>query len=352
MATNTDITPADAPSGSLAQFGPALPSTDAMGRLEEWVVAASRASALVSPLIGSAFVPDAYKPKIDPRASDEDKAAAWETARANATAAVLLGLSIGLDPLTALQQIYLVKGRPGMYSKMKVALLMARGFKIWTETLTDDVAVVAGIRPGDEVRTVEVTMEMAKKAGWLSNEAYSKTPQDMLWARAAGRWCDRYGGDRLQGLASVEDIPDVVQVEAQVGSPVRRVTAADLGLALRTETAAQSAAVDAELAADHAARMSTPAPSTVDAGGQTVIDIGDAPAAISDEQRATLSELLRQTNRAAKSKAVQYIAGVIGHPVDGPQDLTTDQADDVIRNLRADVEQNQAETDPGGTAKP
>ena len=322
MATNTDLAPTTTDRSSpLAQLGPVLPSTDAMARLEEWVVAASRANALITPLVGSAFVPDAYKPKVGQNAPDEEKQAAWDTARANATAAVLLGLSIGLDPLTALQQIYLVKGRPGMYSKMKVALLQSRGFKIWTDELTDDVAVVSGIRPGDEVRTVTVDMAMARKAGWTSNEAYAKTPQDMLWARAAGRWCDRYGGDHLHGIATVEDIPDVVQVEARVGAPLR-VTAADV---LGTEAEDPQIPNHQPPTVDNA--VEGPGPE------RPVIDIGNAPAAITTAQSKKMYGLLRDKGKDDKDLALVYIAGVIGHEVGSTKDLTVEEASQVIDAL-------------------
>lgn len=348
--TTTDIAPTDnAQPSPLVQLGPGSVPTDAMARLHEWVNAASQAHALVAPLVHSAFVPDAYKPKLGANASDDDRAYAIQVAIANATSAVLFGLSLGFDPLTALQQIYLVNGRPGMYAKAKVALLQSRGYDIWTETLTDEQATVSGRRPGDErVHTVTITMEDAKRADWTKNDTYRKTPKDMLYARAAGRVCDRMGAAVLLGIATVEDIPDTVQVEATVGTPVQRVTAADV--------LGETAPVDKPVEGPGPVTKPGPAgsahgapdfrddkPSPVDADGQAVIDIGDAPAAITEPQRVELSELLRATGRAARSKAVAYIAGLIGHAVDAPTDLTTDEAEIVIAAMRAEVEQNKAD---------
>ena len=51
-------------------------------------------------------------------------------------------------------------------------------------------------------------MDQARKAGWTKNDTYSKTPADMLWARAAGRVCDRIAPDTLMGIASVEEVED------------------------------------------------------------------------------------------------------------------------------------------------
>lgn len=43
---------------------------DALARLAQWVEAARNAHALVAPLVDTAFVPEAYKPKVDPRADE------------------------------------------------------------------------------------------------------------------------------------------------------------------------------------------------------------------------------------------------------------------------------------------
>lgn len=208
-------------------------NTDAaLERLARWVDAASAASRLVSPLVLTPFVPDAYRPKVDPRASDEDRAKALEVAVASATAAVLYGASLGFDPMTALQQIYIVKGHPGMYAKAKVALLMAHGHQVWTEELDDEHAVVCARRKGSErVERISITMEQARKAGWTSNEAYTKTPQDMLWARAAGRACDRAAPEVMLGIGTVEDLDgfgEPIQTTATVGAAVPALTGSDI----------------------------------------------------------------------------------------------------------------------------
>lgn len=178
--------------------------------ISEWLTAAQTAEQLVTPLITSSFVPDAFKPRVGANATDVERREAFETARANATSAVLLGLSLGLDPLTALQQIYVVKGRPGMYAKLKVALAQARGHRVWDEEYSAEKVTVAGQRKGsDDVVRITLTMADAKRASWTDNAAYSKTPADMLWARCASRVVDRIAADVLMGIASIEDLDDL-----------------------------------------------------------------------------------------------------------------------------------------------
>ena len=284
---------------------PALPATpapfgavtsEAIARLGEWVTAASQAHQLLAPLIDSMFVPDAYKPKVTANATDEDRDQARQVAISNAVSAALLGLNLGLDPMTALQQIIIIKGRPGMYAKAKVAILQSRGYDIWTETLTDEQAVVCVVRPGsDRLEKFEVTMAMAKKAGWTSNEAYAKTPQDMLYARAAGRACDRTGAHILLGIPSVEDLPDAppMLVEAHVGP---RITAD----AIRAEA-------DQQPDADPA--VARPEPERV------------APKASGDAVRKLWARMKPHGLHSA-DLALEWFTQTVGRQIDSRDDLT------------------------------
>lgn len=178
--------------------------------LDEWLTQAASAGQLARGLVASFWVPAAYKPDIPRNADPEERAAAVEVAVANATGAILFGWRLGLDPMTSLQQVYVVHGRPGMYAKMKVALAQAAGHEVWDEAYTAERAVVCGRRRGSEqLVRIEITIEQARTAGWTSNAAYGKTPADMLWARAASRVVDRIAADLLHGITSIEDIePD------------------------------------------------------------------------------------------------------------------------------------------------
>jgi hypothetical protein len=220
----TELATIPAPNGALASVQPMSVSVTHAGldALHRWVQSADEAAQLVARIIDTPFVPESYRPQVDPRATLEQRQAARDVAIGTGTAAVLLGISIGLDPLTSLQQIYVVHGRPGMYTKIKVALVQAAGHEVWTEEQSGTRVVVAGRRKGsDVIERVTITMDMARAAGWTRNAAYGKTPADMLWARAAGRVCDRIASDVLNGIASVEEIQDD-QAEATPQRTVRR----------------------------------------------------------------------------------------------------------------------------------
>jgi hypothetical protein len=291
-------------------------SNNALARLGQWVTAARQAHELVSPLVDTPFVPDAYRPKIDPRATPEQQAAARSVAVANATAAVLQGITLGMDPLTALQQIYIIHGRPGMYAEAMVALVKGHGHDVWTEDISDSRAVICGRRAGEtHIERVTITMDQAKKAGWTSNQAYAKTPQDMLYARAAGRVAKRVAPDVLLGIASVEEIQDTIRVEAEAGLATRTVSprrSARRALPAAEAQPAEEPPLDEELPA---AEPEKPEPAT--------------------SQNRKMYALLRKTGREDKDTALVYIAGVVGREVQSTKDLSKAEVGRVIDALDA-----------------
>lgn len=297
-------------------------ANDTLNRLGEWVTAARAARELVAPLVNTPFVPDAYRPKVDPRATDNEKAAAFDVAVANAVGAILQGITLGIDPLMALQQIYIVHGRPGMYAKMMVALVQSRGHEVWDEDVTDTRAVVCGRRKGTEhtVRIV-ITMEQARKAGWTSNQAYTKTPQDMLWSRAAARVCDRIASDVLKGIASVEEIRDEIKATAEVGP--RTVTPRKRAAPASIEGSVEEPPLDdvAPAAAEHERAEAEPRAT-------------DAPS-ITAAQQKKMHALLNEKGLGDRDLGLGFISQTIGRDVDTTKTLTKAEAGTVIEALDA-----------------
>lgn len=324
----TDIARMD--NNAIAVLGGA---NDALERLGAWVTAASQAHRLVAGLIDTAFIPDSYKPRVDPRATPEAQAAAREVAIGNATAAVLQGVTLGVDPLMALQQIYIVHGRPGMYAKMMVALVQSHGHDVWTEEgeCSDTRAVVYGRRKGSQkVERVIITMDMARKAQWTTNAAYGKTPADMLYARAATRVCDRIASDVLKGIASVEEIQDSIKATAEVGEGARTVAPRKRAAPAIAAAPAEEPPLDDDEEADTKATVSTG--STETALPAEVVD-DPKPTGITAPQQKKLHALLNETGRSDRDIALVWISGVIGRELTTTKDLTRREAGTVIDTL-------------------
>jgi hypothetical protein len=322
---------------ALAVAQPAAVSVTHAGldALHRWVQSADEAAQLVARIIDTPFVPESYRPQIDPRATPEQRQAARDVAIGTGTAAVLLGISIGLDPLTALQQIYVVHGRPGMYTKIKVALVQAAGHEVWTEEQSGTRVVVAGRRRGsDVIERVTITMDMARAAGWTRNAAYGKTPADMLWARAAGRVCDRIASDVLNGIASVEEIEDD-QAEAAPQRTVRRAPRA-----VAPPVPSERPALPGDVgAAPSPAPPAAPAPAGPPLPGEEPAP-ADTGEQITEAQQRKMQAQFRDLGLGGRSdddraRRLRVASVLVERTVDSSADLTKAEATALIDRLEA-----------------
>ena len=297
-----------------------------LGALSDWLAAADSASQLARQLVHSFFVPQAYKPS-GPNGV--------EVAVANATGAILLGQSLGLDPLTSLQQIYVVHGRPGMYSRMKVALAQRDGHRIWEEEYGPERSTWAGQRKGSEdVVRITITIEDAKRAGWTSNAAYSKTPADMLAARCSARVVDRIAADALFGIRSIEDLDDepAPTVTARVDAAAILSLPAPVATPAPVAKAPSSPVENQDTAKPRRTRKAAApaeAPAPVEATAQA-----EPPA--TPEQLADLVRLAEQLGMTTTTQRRAYIGDRL-EGFDPHVGLTTSGAAAVISALHADL---------------
>lgn len=164
---------------------PAAYATDPTGgRLIAWADGLAAAHRIGSALCSTAFVPASFRGKPE-----------------EAAAAILYGDEIGLTPTQALQSVHVINGRPGLYTRTMVALLLSKGHEVWTVEKSDAKVTVAGRRKGStHVHEETWTTARAQKAGYASNKKYSSDPQAMLYARAAADVCRQVAPDALAGL--------------------------------------------------------------------------------------------------------------------------------------------------------
>ena len=332
MTVNTIQQAADGGALALPQaIGGDLPG---LAVLQQWVAAAAQAEQLVSRIVDTAFVPASLWPLPpgrtlkdfpgqNPRVPDRQEdleAFRWrrQVAIAAGTSAVLRGAGLGLDPLVSLDQIFVIYGRPSMYVKLKVALVTARGHVVDTVERTDERAVVRGRRAGDTdfQPPVVITIEAARRAGWVKNDAYEKTPADMLWNRAASRVVDMIGADVLFGIASIEDVEPV---DEDAAATPARVTIDDV----RGTSAAPAAASILEPAPEQASAAAPPAeqqPPRIDERTWRAIN--------------TAFVSLGVTGPGQNEKRLTAISNIVGHPVEKGRDLTAVQGDVVLSTLQ------------------
>lgn len=121
-------------------------------------------------------------------------------------AAILAGRELGIGPMTALQHIHVIKGKPSQSAALMRALIQGAGHKWQDGDVNDTRAVVRGCRKGESEWTeVSFTADQARKAGI----DLGKYPQDKLYARATSRLARRKFADVIAGMPySAEELED------------------------------------------------------------------------------------------------------------------------------------------------
>jgi hypothetical protein len=178
----------------------ALPDAD------EW----ARINAIAEQLAQSQIVPVAYRRKSH-----------------DIVAATLAGRELGLTPMSAMQRIFIIDGKPGLSAEAMVALVHRSGHELWVDPASNDEwAKVYGQRKGSErVHEMTFTIEEAKAAGLLGKDNWKKYPKSMLRARALSALCRTTFADVLAGYvytpeelgAPVDEEGNVIAMEVRDG---------------------------------------------------------------------------------------------------------------------------------------
>lgn len=206
-------------------------SAAAVGQLMQHAQAMSAAYELASKLTNTALVPQMYQKKPD-----------------DATAAILYGAELGLNPIQSLQQIFVVQGKPAIYARTMVALLKTRGYLIETVESTDTSVTVRGTDPQTGIVEESTwTIERAKKAGYTSNKKYDTDPQAMLYAKAATEVARKIAPDVLLGIAHSRE---ELELDAPVRATAERVKPKARGVDALEAALAPAAEPEPELDAD------------------------------------------------------------------------------------------------------
>lgn len=169
-------------------------------------------------------------------------------------AVMAYGLELGVTPMVALNQIYLVNGRPQPSAQLMAGIALANEPSLTLEivSLDDEQCTMRIDRPSRKVSgEYTYTMAEAKRAGSAGKDTWQKHGRDMLRANATKRILRAYAPDLINGVAAIalhdDSVPEVEYVTREV---------ADATLD-RLEAAVE--AIEAEVA-------ETPAPAAEPAG--------------------------------------------------------------------------------------
>lgn len=143
--------------------------------------------------------------------------------------AIDMASRIGVSPLMVMQNLYVVKGKPSWSGQACMSFIQAN------PAFTDVVPVYTGeagnsdrgcyisakrTSDGLEVKGVHVTLEMARKEGWIKNSKWLNMPDLMLAYRASAFFARVYCPSVLMGVL-VEG--EVENITAKTGKGVQKI---------------------------------------------------------------------------------------------------------------------------------
>lgn len=286
--------------GQVAQFGATLGPTATTVSLMEWAQELNAAHQLGTALCGTEFVPSSFRGK--PEA---------------AAAAILAGKSLGLDPMNALANIFVVSGRPSMYARTMAALVMQAGHTIRRIQATEQSVIYEGKRKGDTTFTrVEWTIARAQKAGYTSNKKYQSDPIAMLTAKCQAEICRVIAPDVLTGIAAtsveeveLDDLGEQVAVEVEA-KPKRTITRK------QQPAPALPAAVHEAPTPEEEPEPSAPEESPIEG--------------ITGPQLTKLNIILQEQGLTERDDKLSYLSSYLERPIASSKDLTKQEAHRLI----------------------
>jgi hypothetical protein len=137
----------------------------------------------------------------------------------NCIVALNVASRIGVDPLSVMQNLYVIKGKPAWSAKALIGMLNACGkfaplrFEFDGAEGTDAWRCRAYTtdKNGELLQGSWISIAMAKEEGWY-NRAGSKwltMPEQMLQYRAASFFCSLYAPDISLGIYTQEEVQDI-----------------------------------------------------------------------------------------------------------------------------------------------
>ena len=143
----------------------------------------------------------------------------------NCLDALEMSKRMNLSPLTVMQNLNVIHGKPSWSSHFISSQIIACGrFKNFDYIVTgkDDTLSVQcqAIRLEDNklVKGTAVTMKMARQEGWTKNSKYQSMPELMLRNRAATFFGRQYIPDLLLGVQTSEEVVDIQPIDVTTGN--------------------------------------------------------------------------------------------------------------------------------------
>lgn len=290
----------------------------AVAALMDWAQSASAAHEIATHLVRTSFVPEGFRGKPD-----------------EATAAILAGIEVGLQPMAALRSFDVIQGTAAPRANTLRAIVQSQGHDVWVVESTETRAIVAGVRRGStqEQRSVW-TIDRAKRLGLTGKKNWTGQPQAMLVARATSELCRLIASDAILGLPySIEELvdgDDLAAAEVVALPTAKRRTARRASGKTSTTVERVDAPPAAEPVYDEPPFEDEP-----DAGATPEGEAGQpAPASgITDPQSKNLHRMFNALGYTDRDERLALSSEVIGRDVASSNDLTREEASRLIDHL-------------------
>lgn len=129
-------------------------------------------------------------------------------------AVMLFGLELGLKPMTAIQHLYIVKGKVSASAQVMAGLCMSKEKDIafHVEQLDASICTMRMLRPSRNVDALyTVTWEQIKRAKLDSNPMNQAYPEDRLTYHCMKRLCRAYAPDLINNLDDGVALPALTE---------------------------------------------------------------------------------------------------------------------------------------------
>lgn len=269
--------------------GAIVPAETAPSALMAWAQEAQQAAQIAEALARTSFVPTTMRGKPD-----------------DVMAAILAGNELGLPPMAALRSLDIIQGTPGLRAHAMRGLIQSHGHTVQLVESTDTRCVMRGMRKGEDLwQQVEWKIERAEQLGLTGKPEWKKQPQTMLVARATGEICRLIAADVLHAMPyAAEELGDG---DFDAVAPTTRVTAEEI----------------------------TRQPVQQQAGEAVVVAPQTTERMISEGQQKKMGALMREHGITDRDTALAFVNDVIGREVASRNELTLDEAGQVIDTLES-----------------
>ena len=191
------------------------------GHVFSGIQAFDAAQRMAKALSSSALVPKIYQ---------------GQAGLANSLIALELAGRMGISPLTVMQNMTPINGRPSWSSSFLIGTVNACGRFSPLRFIFDDVespsscyAEANDLATGEVLRGEKITIAMAKAEGWFGRQGskWQTFPGQMLRYRAGAFWARVYCPEISLGIVTKEEAIDIEQVEVSISEPQLPVIADD-----------------------------------------------------------------------------------------------------------------------------